>query len=53
MCISDGEVLLKSAVERSQTVVSWAVADLRAFKSEPAVNVAAKDMHLLTLQVGR
>ena len=53
MCISDREVLLKSAAERSQTVVSWSVADLRAFKSEPAVNGAAKDMQLLTLHVGR
>lgn len=50
--ITEGEVVLQS-VDRSVTVVTWPVGHLRAFKSEPAVSAGAKDMQLLTLNVGR
>ena len=44
---------LQSAVDRSQTVVTWSVAQIRGFKSESAATAGMKDMQLLTLKVGR
>ncbi|KAJ7379275.1 hypothetical protein OS493_017788 [Desmophyllum pertusum] len=53
LCVTEGEVVLQSAVDRSQTVVTWSVGHLRAFRSEPAASAGVKDMQLLTLNVGR
>ncbi|KAL9984891.1 hypothetical protein ACROYT_G007236 [Oculina patagonica] len=53
LCVTEEEVSLQSAVDRSQTVVTWSVGHLRGFKSEPAVSAGVKDMQLLTLKVGR
>ena len=53
MCITEEDVSLQSAVDRSQTVVTWSVGQIRGFKSEPAASAGVKDMQLLTLKVGR
>lgn len=53
LCITEEEVSLQSAVDRSQTVVTWSVGQIRGFKSEPAASAGVKDMQLLTLKVGR
>lgn len=53
LCVTEGEVVLQSAVDRSRTVVTWSVGHLRAFRSEPAASAGVKDMQLLTLNVGR
>jgi len=53
LCVTEEEVSLQSAVDRSQTVVTWSVAQIRGFKSEPAASAGVKDMQLLTLNVGR
>ena len=53
LCITEEEVSLQSAVDRSQTVVAWNVGQIRGFKSESAASAGVKEMQLLTLKVGR
>ena len=53
LCITKEEVSLHAAVDRSQTVVTWSVAQIRGFKSESAASAGMKDVQLLTLKVGR
>jgi len=53
LCVTKEEVSLQSAVDRSQTMVTWSVGQIRGFKSEAAASAGVKDMQLLTLKLGR